>query len=70
METGLFKKRISNFSSSWYYSVNSFLFGRSISESKGLALYNGNRTLTDVVSVTSYASVYCLHFLVYYLELC
>ena len=51
-------------------SVNSFLFGRSTSESKGLTLYNGNGTLTDVVSATSYTSVYRLHFLVYYLELC
>ena len=32
--SGLFKRRISNFSLFWYYSVNSFLFEKSVWESK------------------------------------
>ena len=36
--SGLFKMRISNFSLLWYYSVNSFFFERSVSESKLVGL--------------------------------
>ena len=54
--SGLFKKRISNFLLLWQYSVNSFLFERSILESScwfGLILYSGNWIHTDIDFATS-----------------